>query len=146
MQTHQIKVINNNNFPVTDFCDGLAYHFNPANPKGINLSVDAARHIFGVDFPADLAGCEDEALREEVWHHLQKRWGWNSHDAAKLAENYKKFKKLEFKPVVFTITEVISGGENEDPAPPRAKTTDQRRAAFKPRADEEGASTEEEVA
>lgn len=145
MQRHQVKVINNNDFAITDYYDGIAYHFKPNEPKGINLPLDAASHIFGVDFPADADACKSEGLRENVWEYVIRRWGWNSHDAAKLAISKKLFNKFEFKPVIFTITEVITGGDSEDPPAPRESKIPGKNSKFKPRVEESAAEDEAEV-
>lgn len=157
MQTHKIKVINNNPMAFTDRYDGIQYRFNPCagDPKkGVTLELEAATHIFGVDFPADAATCASEDFRERIWDSLLRRWGWSvpdqrqrvedRDDAGKMADNRQKFDNIEFRPVIFQITEVITGGEDnlEEPREQRAVAKSSG-SKFKPRVEDKA---EEEVA
>lgn len=156
MQTHKIKVINNNTMPFTDRYDGIPYRFNPCagDPKkGVTLELNAATHIFGVDFPPDAAACADPDFRERIWDVLLRRWGWSvpdqrqriedRDDVAKMAANREKFDNIEFRPVIFQITEVITGGDDALEEPREQKQVAKAGGSkFKPRVDDK----EEEVA
>lgn len=142
--THQIKVFNGNPFEIVDYFDGCAYRF--AAKESANVDLEAAKHIFGVDFPADSEQCKEESFRTTVFQHLQKRWGWNSTKVENIQDARRKFAKIEFTPVIFKQVELVAdAGELEEP---REQKTAFKKAAFKPRADEpvEEIKDEEEVA
>lgn len=107
--THQIKVLNKNDFEIVDYFDGIAYRFAPN--VAVNVPPEAARHIFGVDFLGDVAVCASPELRSQVFNFLQKRWGWNSVKADKVEEAKKLFENLVFTPVVFKLVETTPVAE-----------------------------------
>lgn len=118
---HQIKVINGTKTDFMDRFDGLAYKF-PAEGKGTNLPLEAAEHIFGVQFPMDAEVCESEEFRNEIFRNLSRRWGWNIHEKNKLAVGIALFKKLSFVPVELKTVELAV--KNEDLPLPRGDEND----------------------
>lgn len=126
---HQVKVINRNKEAISDRFDGLLYTF-PPGEKGVNMPLDAAEHIFGVEFPMNAEECASEAFREQVWKHVQKRWGFNStptrkeldagNGTAKLSVGAKIFKNLAFIPVEMRTVEIVANND-ELPLPRGAK-------------------------
>jgi len=118
---HQIKVINGSKTDFMDRFDGLAYKF-PAEGAGTNLPLEAACHIFGVDFPMDAAICESEDFRAEIFRNLSRRWGWNIHEKNKLAVGAAVFKKFSFVPVELKTVELAV--KNQDLPLPRGDVND----------------------
>lgn len=139
---HQIKVTNDNSFEIVDYFDGIAYRLEPG--KSINIPEEAAFHIFGCEFPGDADFCASDEFREKIFRFLQKRWGWNSIDEAKVAKSKEIFSKISFVPVVMKTVEIVS----RDPAAlaePRQEKRPGRPPKFKPRVDD-GEADEEVVA
>lgn len=127
---HQIKVINGNKEALSDRYDGLLYHF-VSGDKGTNVPLDAAEHIFGVEFPVDAKVCASDDFRERIWAHLQRRWGFNSVPTrkemekggdGKLSVGKKIFSKLIFVPVEMKMMEVVA--QNDDLPLPRGAEED----------------------
>lgn len=141
--THQIKVTNKNAATITDFFDGIAYHFEPNKPMNVDLA--AATHIFGIDFPPDAEACSSEDIRSSVFYHLQKRWGWNSTKPEEIKAAAEKFANITFTPIVLKTVEIVSRADQEV-AEPRAERAEKKGGKFKPRADEAESADEEEVA
>lgn len=128
---HQIKIINGSKETIADRFDGLLYTFAPGE-KGVNMPLEAAKHIFGVDFPMDATQCADEDFRAQIFTHLQRRWGWNSpaskedrekgkaHD--KMGVGQRIFSKLSFVPVEMKTVELAV--KNHDLPLPRGDKED----------------------
>lgn len=140
--THLIKLTNNNSFEIVDYFDGIAYKFQPDVP--VNVSLEAMQHIFGVDFPEDEAVLKSASFRDMVFAKVSRRWGWNSHDQAKLAANRKILNHIVFAPVIMQQVELVS--KPADLAEPREQKPTVKGGKFKPRADEAEETSEEEVA
>lgn len=141
--THIIKVTNKNSFEIRDYYQGYAYNFTPEEP--VNVPLDAMKHIFGVDFPADDQLLKSRDFRDQIFTKVSRRWGWNAHDAKKLAENRRCLDNIAFTPVMMKEVEVVVDNSSalasaRDPKPIR------KDAKFKSRADEAGDASEEEVA
>lgn len=129
---HQIKVINSNKETFSDRFDGLLYTFSPGE-KGTNVPLDAAEHIFGVEFPASASACAGEEFRAHIWKHLQTRWGFNSSPTRKEMEKgdpvgnkisvgQKIFKNFSFVPVEMKTIEIVS--TNDELPLPRGDSED----------------------
>lgn len=145
--THLIKVTNNNDFEITDYFNGRAYVFAPEEP--VNMPFDAARHIFGIDFPEDEATLKSASFREELLNSVSRRWGWTSHEQEEKNRKRKIMNKFIFTPVITKMIELVP--ENNDLAPAREQpaVSKGKNGKFKPRADEPietEDSSEEEVA
>ena len=113
--SHQIKVLNKNKDEIVDYFDGIAYKFK--TDVAVNVPFEAAKHIFGVEFPADVEECKSDEFRATVYHNLQKRWGWNSYDPAKAEKSRALFDNLTFTPIVFKLIEAEP--DREELADPR---------------------------
>jgi hypothetical protein len=94
-QVMNVKVVNRNDFMITDMFDGVPYTFEPG--KAMSVPIDAANHIFGwypgVP-PADLK------------RHVQKRMGWNTPEMEKNGQHNKFFSNLEITPIVYRMVPV----------------------------------------
>lgn len=133
--THLIKVTNNNDFEITDHFNGIAYVFTPEEP--VNVPLDAMRHMFGVDFPADEETLKSVAFRDEVLSCVSRRWGWSSHEQEERNKKRKIINKFVFTPVVTKMIELVP--ENTDLAPAReqpAVSRSGKSGKFKARVDE----------
>lgn len=113
--THIIKVTNNGADEIRDYFNGIPYVFACGEP--VNVPLDAVEHIFGMEYPADEALMKTAAWRDQAFAAVSKRWGWNSHDKEKLAENRKAFNKLIFAPIEIKMVEVVA--KNDVLATPR---------------------------
>lgn len=132
--THLIKVTNHNNFTIKEYCEGEAYIFRKGD--SVNVPIEAMKHIFGVDFPADDASCKTPEFLDRVFAGCARRFGWNSHKEDELAANRKKLDKIEFKPIVMNMVEMVA--TNEELAPPREqKPVTTAKNKFKPLETEE---------
>lgn len=123
--THQIKVLNKNDFEIVDYFDGIAYKFEPN--VALNVPPEASRHIFGTDFPGDVAECEAKEFRAQIFNFLQKRWGWNSSKPEKVEDAKTLFANLTFTPVVFKLVETTAS--DEEILEPRAQKEPAARAS-----------------
>lgn len=112
--THLIKVINKNTFEIIDYFDGMPYKFSP--DEAINVPLQAMRHIFGVDFPADQAVLDSFDFREEIFAVVARRWGWNAHNKLDLIKNRKAFNSIKFIPVVMQQVELVANSVEIAPA------------------------------
>lgn len=117
---HQIKVINGNKETISDRFDGIAYHFAPGDGK--NISLEAAEHIFGVRFPMDAQECDSPEFRKEIFEHLARRWGFNTHNRVHNNTGTALFKKFTFVPVELKTVELAA--KNSDLPLPRGDKTD----------------------
>ncbi len=138
----EIKVLNKNGVLLCDMFDGIAYKFEPDMP--VKLPLAAANNIFGVQFPDDAATCQSDEFRAQIWEHLQRRWGWNTYDEVKYKIAKKMFTNLIMTPVVLQLVE--KEAVEVDLAEPRPERALAKSGKFKPRADEAGEPSEEEVA
>jgi hypothetical protein len=87
-----VKVTNGNKNTIEDRYDGILYQFKPG--VAVSVPYEAACHIFGVDFAPDENGVVDENLREQMFLHLGRRWGWNR--TLEAEKNRNSFDRLEF--------------------------------------------------
>lgn len=87
MNPTHVRVLNRNDFVITDRYDGVPYSFAPG--KETKLAMDAAAHIFG--WPVN----PDESVRLVVGDggavqpdlaHVCRRWGWNSINQKRLPD------------------------------------------------------------
>ena len=78
-QIHRLRVINRNDFVITDRYDGVPFTFPPNEP--VDLSLEAAGHILG--YPAE---------RDLMNMHMAKRWGWNRPEHVILDPETRKMK------------------------------------------------------
>jgi hypothetical protein len=141
--THLIKVTNKNDYEIVDYFDGIPYVF--ATDKPVNVPIEAMRHIFGMEYPADEDVLKSHSFREEAFHAVSKRWGWNAHDLKTTAENRKKFNNILFTPIVLQQVELVA--KTPEIAEPREqKPLPAKGGKFKPRADEAEETSEEGVA
>lgn len=106
---HQIKVTNGSKVALRDRYDGNFYNFAPG--ESLNLPMEVAEHIFGVQFPMDEDACAGDELRSQIFFNLQKRWGWNSteHKAHALAQAI--FQKFKFTPIALKTVELAIKNE-----------------------------------
>jgi hypothetical protein len=107
----QVKVINRNDFPITDRFDGVVYRFEPADSsqplaKGpsakertTTIPAEAANHIFG---------WTPTATREEMFSHFQRRCGWNTPAYTENSKGERFFAKIEITSVTYRLVEVPS--------------------------------------
>lgn len=113
-----VKVINRNDFPITDRFDGVPYVFPPNTP--VSIPIDAAHHIFGWHQGVDMM---------LVQRHVQKRLGWNTPDMEKDGRASRFFENLEIAPILYRMVEVEVDAEGEVVSPsdtspkPRAPKT-----------------------
>ena len=63
-EIQRIRVVNHNDFTISDRFDGVPVIFEPN--KVVDLPPEVAEHIFA--YPADT---------EVMFRHMAKRWGWN---------------------------------------------------------------------
>lgn len=109
-----VKVTNHNDFTIEDRYDGILYKF--LKGKSLSVPFEAACHIFGVDFTPDESGKMNEGLKDGVFAHLQKRWGWNRTSQAKDAAKW--FSKLEFSLTRHVLVEeAVENSEDEEELP-----------------------------
>lgn len=140
--THLIKVTNKNDFDIRDHFEGLPYNFVKDEP--VNVPLEAMRHIFGVDFPADEATLKSHEFRDQAFDAVARRWGWNSHDKNDLAKNRKIFNNIIFVPILIQMVELVA--KPAEIAEPREQKPVAKGGKFKPRVDAEEETSEEGVA
>jgi hypothetical protein len=94
-QVMHVKVINRNDFVITDRFDGVPYTFH--KDSHLAIPADAAHHIFGWHPEVDPA---------EMKRHTQKRFGWNTPamDADGRADRF--YSLLEIKPILYRMVPV----------------------------------------
>jgi hypothetical protein len=63
-QIQRIRVVNRNDFTISDRFDGVPVVFEPNKP--VELPPEVAEHIFR--YPGDT---------EDTYRHMARRWGWN---------------------------------------------------------------------
>lgn len=113
----QIKVTNRNDFAIRDMYDGIPYVLGAM--EQVNVPYEAACHIFGVRFVADGEAHSLEALRDPIFHHVVKRWGWNRAEVIKDRLHEKWFANIEFKLIALTLVEQAVGEDKNDLPEPR---------------------------
>jgi hypothetical protein len=104
-----LKVVNHNEFTITDMFDGVPYVFE--TDKSVSVPSDAALHILGWYPGVDML---------VVKNHVQKRWGWNTPELVNSKAHDKYFAGLSFKPVTYKVVEVpeeVTEQEDELPNP-----------------------------
>ena len=117
-----VRVVNNNDFTISDMFDGVPFTFDPG--KAETIPPDAAGHIFG---------WSPEATPAEMLLYCQKRHGWNTPEVVRANNHTKWFGQIEFKPVRFRMVEVTDD-ESALPtvaASPRAPRRDKLAEAVK---------------
>lgn len=144
--SHLIKVTNHNDFEVIDYFEGFAYRFLPGEP--VNVPLDAMYHIFGVEFPEDVALMKTREWRDALFTSVSRRWGWNSHDAEKMTKFRHNCDRFGFLPVVTQMVEIVADKESmpeprEQKAPAKSPV---KLGKYAPKADEPEETSEEEVA
>jgi hypothetical protein len=105
-QVMNVKIVNRNDFVITDRFDGVPYVFEPNRP--VSVPIDAANHIFGW-YPG-----ADPAL---VKRHVQKRFGWNTPAMESSGQNNRFFGNIEITPILYRMVpvEVDESGEAIEP-------------------------------
>jgi hypothetical protein len=96
-QVMNVKVVNRNDFPITDMFDGVPYTFKAHGEKAEPLPIDAANHIFGW-YPG--------IPQADLKRHVQKRMGWNTPDMQKNGKDEKFFNNLEITPIIYRMVPV----------------------------------------
>jgi hypothetical protein len=109
-----IKVINSNDFDITDRYDNVEFLFAPHQP--VTIPAEAANHIFGWREGID---------RAAMFLHFQKRCGWNTKEFTDGGKAKKYWEKIDIVPVVFRLVEVNA---EEEEAEATAKPGDARGA------------------
>ena len=88
-----VKVTNNNDFALSDMYDSVSYVFEPH--KELKLPADAAHHIFG---------WTEGATPQQMFQHVQKRWGWNTPQWRDKAPRF--WEKFKIQTATFKLVEV----------------------------------------
>lgn len=93
-----VRITNNNTEDFTDSYNGKDFVFKSG--KTTSIPLEAAHHLFGYS----VKGCDERVM----FHHVCKRWGWNTPENVK--SNFDSVKKIwsnfEFTPVAVRMTEV----------------------------------------
>ncbi len=89
------KILNRNDFTISDRFDGVPYVFETNHP--VSVPIDAANHIFGW-FP----GVDKEIVKR----HVQKRFGWNTPDMVKEGQHNRFFGQIEITPIMYRMVPV----------------------------------------
>ena len=97
-----VRVVNNNDFVITDRFDGIPFTFNPG--KAETIPPDAANHIFGWRNVREDE--TPESLKADMLLYCQKRHGWNTPEVVRAGDHVRWFGKLDIKPVRFRMVEV----------------------------------------
>jgi hypothetical protein len=113
-QIMNVKVVNRNDFPISDRFDGVPYTF-PENVP-ISLPIDAANHIFGWFPSVDLSNVE---------RHVKKRMGWNTPEMVADGRADSFYKKIEITPILYRMVpvEVDEDGEPLGKRAPKVNKT-----------------------
>ena len=124
-QIMNVKVVNRNDFPISDRFDSVPYVFETNRPQSV--PIDAANHIFGW-FP----GVDPAVVRK----HVQKRFGWNTPSMEMDGRAARFYDNLEITPIVYRMVPVEVDAEgNEIGVHRRAPKTNKMMAAADERAD-----------
>lgn len=125
--TH-IRVTNKNDFPITDYFDGIARTFETG--KALTIPLDAATLFFGFPVVMDEGG--NASIQIAVNHdHIKRRYGWSNVEKLKdenmvdavmrvntAAQKY--CDNIALEPVSMIMQEVVHARAEELP-PPRAE-------------------------
>ena len=105
-----VRVVNRNDFPITDRYDGVVYKFEPADQSSaeargpdkkehsVTIPAEAANHIFG---------WTPTATHDEMFMHFQRRSGWNTPAYAD-GKGERFFKRIEITSVTYRLVEVAT--------------------------------------
>jgi hypothetical protein len=121
-----IRVINNNDFTISDRFDGVPYTFEK-DGKALSIPIDAAYHIFGWHREVDPAVMKN---------YVMKRFGWNTPAMLESGRSGLFYDALKFQPIMYRMVpvEVDSSGtplrKERAPKPNRLMdAVDEREAA-----------------
>jgi hypothetical protein len=104
-----IRVINSNDFTISDRFDGVPYTFEPQVPLAV--PVDAAFHIFGWHREFDPAVMKN---------YVMKRFGWNTPNMIDGGRAELFYSLLKFQPIMYRMVPVEVDGNGVPVAKPRA--------------------------
>ena len=113
-QVMNVKIVNRNDFPISDRFDGVPYVFE--QNRAVAIPIDAANHIFGWYPEVDMA---------IVKRHVQKRMGWNTPDMDKDGRAERFWQNLDITPILYRMVPVEA--EPANAKPPVAKMTAEAR-------------------
>lgn len=122
-QIMNVKVINRNDFTITDRFDGVPYVFEQNRP--LSVPIDAANHIFGWHPGVDPA---------VVRRHVQKRMGWNTPAMETSGQHNRFFEALEITPIMYRMVPIEVDENGESLELKRAPKTNRMMAAADERA------------
>jgi hypothetical protein len=91
-----IRVINNNDFTISDRFDGVPYIFEK-DGKPLSIPIDAAFHIFGWHREVDPAAMKN---------YVMKRFGWNTPSMIQEGRNELFYASLQFQPIMYRMVPV----------------------------------------
>jgi hypothetical protein len=91
-----IRVINNNDFTISDRFDGVPYIFEK-DGKALSIPIDAAYHIFG---------WHREVKTEAMKNYVIKRFGWNTPDMMEKGRAELFYAALVFQPIRYRMVPV----------------------------------------
>lgn len=122
-QVMKVKVINRNEWTISDMFDGVPYDF-PSN-VAISIPIDAAYHIFG---------WHPEVDRKAMRAYCQKRFGWNTPAMQQGSKGDLFFDRLTIEPIYYRMIEVPAEQAQEtapqqEIIPPRAPRLNKMMAA-----------------
>jgi hypothetical protein len=124
-KVHYIRVVNRNPFPIYDRYDGIQYAFPPL--EKVTVPVDVATHIFGY---------KPDASEDDMFRHVQRRFGWNSLAMVQNEQDRMYFDNLDIKPIIYELVEVPLD-RDEEPTPPQLdeerEERNPKRRKYKPR-------------
>lgn len=128
---YQVKVTNKNDFVIREMFDGIPYVLMPKEP--VNIPYDAACHIFGVRFAPGPEGHPQDGLREAIFNHVVRRWGWNRSEIISTGKHMAWFDKIEFKLIALSVVEAAVVDDEKQPLPqPRASIFPPKRGVGRP--------------
>lgn len=93
-QVSQVKIVNNNDFTLIDYFDGVKFIFPPRKP--VRVPANVAAHVFGFKpwpkVPSDDAE-DPDSLKAQMIRYCAMRHGWNAPKPAEYARAcFDKFK------------------------------------------------------
>jgi hypothetical protein len=91
-----IRVINSNDFQISDRFDGVPYTFEKGG-KATSIPIDAAFHIFGWHREVD---------PKVMKNYVMKRFGWNTPDMLKNGRADLFYDALKFQPIMYRMVPV----------------------------------------
>jgi hypothetical protein len=110
---YHIKVTNKNDFPIEDRFDGIPYLI-PAMGD-CKIPYEAACHIFGVRFKAEPGHNLPADFREQMFRHVQRRWGWNRKEVIEKSREW--FGRIETKLITLRLVEADPAEKEALPEP-----------------------------